>query len=196
MLARICLLALGGLTSCSTLELEFGLPLDLETFEAFEPGRTTRAEVLEALGPPVDLAAHDGGVALLYEHVLLDELQLGVSLDQVGVLLKAKGFGLFKASLGGSGSRREAALLLFDAEGVLTSLASSTWGEDFGRGGSMQFVATIDQVVDSESLRVQPDGLVWGTRLLAAPLVSMNDAHQADVELRGTPEHCGQRSMD
>jgi hypothetical protein len=193
LLACAGLLALQG---CSVLSLELGEPLDTEVADAFEPGRTQRAEVLDALGPPSSLGAHAGGVVLLYEHILLQEQQLGLSMDGIGAWIGASWLGMFKIALGGSGTKREAAVLFFDEANVLTGAAAGDWEELFGKGGSFQLFFAVEQVVDSADLRRTLSSLSWGRRLLDPLPRQLNWSHVPDVELRNTPTNMGQRTLE
>lgn len=190
------LAALLVLASCSVLKLDNGEPLALEQCADFEPGRTRRAEVLAAFGPPTDLASHGSGVALLYEYVHLDEHQIGVGLDGLGVVLGSSWLGAFKLSLGDSDSKRVAVVFLFDAEGVLSASGAGDWEEAFGRGGSIQIIIDVDTVVDTGTLRGRPRGLTWGLELLEPLPEASNQVHRADLELRGTPRSTGQRTLE
>jgi len=185
-----------ALPSCSALRLEINGAFAAAPCAGFEEGRTRRAEVLAALGPPTDLAACEDGVAFLYERVVLDEQQLGISFKTVGALLGMPPLGLIKLSFGRSGARREVALLVFDADGVLSAVETGRWEEVFGRGGSLQAIVAVDQVVDLGTLRGLPHGLTWGREQLEPLPEALNQMHRPDLELRGTPDKAGQRSLE
>ena len=185
-----------GLQACSVMRVELGQPLDVAAYEEFESGLTTRTEVLESLGPPTRLGEHAHGVALVYEHIVLEENQLGLSLDNVGVWLGARGLGLFKVALGESAASRAAAVFVFDEAGVLELAAAGDWSELFGRGGGLQLFFAVEPVVNSADLRQPYPSLSWGRRLLDPPLLNLNRTHVADVELHNTPTDVGQRSLE
>lgn len=193
-------LALAGiallLASCSTLNLEVGEGVDRGRVEAFEVGRTRRAEVLAALGPPTEIASHAGGVAFLYQKVRLKERQLGLGLDDVGRLVGLPWLALVKLSFGRSSAHHDAALLVFDSESVLRGASHLTWDESFGRGASLQFLFAVQQVVDAGTLRADPPALVWGRGALDPLPRSLNQAGSADLELRGTGVKAGQESVE
>lgn len=195
---RLLLLCLGlqFLLGCSTLHLEIGQPIDADLAASFEPGRTRRAEVLAGLGPPLALCSHQGGVAFLYEYVDLREKQLGLGLDIVGTLLAVPQLAWFKASFGNSGSDRRAALFVFDAGGLLVDASFGSWGEVFGSGGGLQLFISVEQVVDSRSLRELPRGLSWGRELLAPLPETLNQSQRADLELRGGAHWAGQDALE
>ena len=181
---------------CSFLRSDLGARVDLAGVDALEPGRTRRAEVLASLGPPLDLEPHAGGVAFLYEHVLIEERQLGISLEGLGRWFGIREGALFKLSLGRTSSQREAALLLFDVEGILVSVDSRAWGETLGKGGSVQLFVAASQVVDYGPLREGPRQFHWGFELLEPLPAGLNRAHRADLELRGTPVRSGQKTLE
>jgi len=189
------LVAAPSLTSCSVLDLEIGHALDVEVCRSFESGSTHRAEVLAALGPPTGLAAHADGVALLYEHLELSERQLGFSLEKFGVFVGAPWLAFLKVSLGGSGAAREATLFVFDAEGILAGKGRANWTEEFGRGGTVQFIVVVEEVVESGTLRGPPRAILWGLEFLDPLPRTLNSEHSAPLELRGTPTKAGQGSL-
>jgi len=192
------LLALVSLlgASCSTLTVELGEELDMQSCTSFEPGKTRRADVLASLGPPLRIGKHGHGVALLYEYLHLTENQLGPSLKSLGTILHIPEMGLLKLALGDSDSRRNAALYLFDGEGVLLAQAFDKWGEDYGRGGSLQMILSIEEIVDSGGVRAPPLGLTWGRDLLRPLPQTLNLHNRPDVELGGTGRTAGQHALE
>jgi len=182
--------------ACSVLALELGEDVPGERVLSFEVGRARRAEVLEELGPPVRVAAHGDGCALLYEHVRLDEGQFGLSFESLGRALGMPWLSWIKLSLGNSDARHDVGLLVFDRQGVLVGRAVGEWQEVFGKGASVQVLVTVDQVVDAGTIREAPLALGWGRQLLLPLPVGLNLAHRADLEARGTGSKAGQRSLE
>jgi outer membrane protein assembly factor BamE (lipoprotein component of BamABCDE complex) len=174
---------------CSLLQAEYGTPFDAEQVAGLEPGRTGRRDVLVALGPPLDLAAHGDGMAFLYEHVQVDEWQLGVNLESLGA-------DLFKFALGDSDAERETLVLLFDGDGILVDIGKGSWGEDVGTGSSFQFIAGVNEVVDSGPVSEGAPHLHWGFGLFEPPPLVLNQVHREDLQLRGTPKQAGQRALE
>lgn len=190
--AALCLAA--ALTAgCSVVELTIDEDLDLERCDAFVTGETTLAEVLDALGPPIELGTRGPSVALLYESVRLREKQLGLSLGQ---LLGGSGWEYLKFSYGSSGTRRRAALFLFDEDQVLEELGTLRFEEPFGRSGSLQIIITVDEVVSTGGLRASPDAFADARELLNGIQWSQNATHTALVELRGARNRMGQHALD
>ena len=109
------LLALG----CSSVELEIGTALDLKACAGFQAGITRRSDVLAALGPPAAVARHQEGVALLYEHIVMDEDQLGIGLDGLNAFFSMGAFEFLKYSTGSSDVERDALEQLGNTEGAI-----------------------------------------------------------------------------
>jgi hypothetical protein len=152
--------------------------------------------VLAALGPPTDLEPHGGGVAFLYEHVLIHEKQFGLNLEQLGLWLGIRAASLLKISLGGTTSVREATLLIFDGEGTLVAIDEIDWDENLGKGGSVQLFFAVTPVVDYGSVRNRSRALRWGAELLEPLPIALNQRHHPDLELRGTPVRSGQKALE
>lgn len=182
--------------ACSVLSLELGEGVPDERATSFEDGRTRRAEVLEQLGPPTQVAAHGDGSALLYEHVRLDESQLGLRLDFLARWLMLHWLSWVKFSMGRSAARHDVLVLLFDREGVLRGHASGEWDQVFGSGASMQVLLSVEQVVDPGNLRDEPMPLRWGGELLLPLPAVLNLPHRADLEVRGTGDKAGQGTLE
>jgi hypothetical protein len=66
------------LSGCSSLHKDVQSGAPLEQFSS-ETRRVTHHQVLDELGPPARLTASPNGFAFLYEDLLINELQLGVS---------------------------------------------------------------------------------------------------------------------
>ena len=188
------LLPLMALASCSQLRLRVDEPLDPARIEALEVGRTRRGEVLAALGPPAELAAHGEGHAFLYQSIELVEDQLGFSLKLFQAILP--GIELVKLSFGNSDAHHQAAVLVFGPDGILRDKSYGAWEEVFGRGAALQFLFTVEQVVDSGSLRDRAAPLGWGLLDCEALPEALNEPRRADLELRGTGVLAGQRSVE
>lgn len=194
--AALCLVAApvaALVAGCSVVELTIDEDLDLERCDAFVTGETTLAEVLDTLGPPIELGTRGPSVALLYESVRLREKQLGLSL---GELLGGGGWEYLKFSYGSSGTQRRAALFLFDEDQVLEELGTLRFEEPFGRSGSLQVIIAVDEVVSTGGLRASPDAFADARELLNGIQWSQNATHTALVELRGVRNRMGQHALD
>jgi len=193
--AALPALCLAMLSSCTTLELEVGDEISADSVSAFRSDETERHEVLAVLGAPTALAPCAGGSVLLYEWVVLDEMQFGLGLDSLGALFGVPELGLLKLSLGDSDAGRRAILFFFDSERVMRAASYADWTEQFGRGGSMQFFVSVQQVVDSGQLRDSLRSMDWGAELLEPPMALLNQAQLPAMELRGASAGFGQDTL-
>ncbi|MEM1450544.1 MAG: hypothetical protein AAF957_09320 [Planctomycetota bacterium] len=188
MLRPVAIAALAALLGgCSVLDLEIGRPLDVDAAMAFEPGVTRRADVLAALGPPAGVGPALDGSALLYEHAKLKENQFGLGLGFLQLLFPYGFLSVVKLSLGGSDVDRSAMIFAFDADAVLVGVASSDWQVDYGGGASVQLIVTVQNVVDSESLRRTPRALTWGREMLHPMPLSLEIGNLPAIEMLGSP---------
>lgn len=167
----------------------------------FEEGATAYGDVLRAFGPPAKVSAYGDGFAFLYEHLVIHERQLGLSYreDQLGFNLRW--LELVKFSYGKGWADRQALVLTFDGAGTLQTEDFSAWREDLGTGASLQFFLEAGSVVDTDSVRHEPDVNRWGMLLLRTPPETLNtgqslDSGQSGLELRGTTHAVGQRTLE
>jgi hypothetical protein len=188
---RPVLVALGAclLGGCSTLSLEFGEPVDPLAVARLEPGKSTLQETLEVLGTPYDISEFAGGYALIYEHLLLDELQVGISGDFVQLEI-------FKFIYGKSGAEHSATVAVIRPDLILGGLASDAWPEDIGTAGGIQLFFDVESVVESKDLALGHDSLDWGATCLIRLPSALNQQHQADLYLRGIPIRAGQLTLE
>lgn len=198
---RQCLCAsivLSTLASCTQITYRVPETLDLGDVEALVVGETELGEALARLGPPMEIGSQGDHFVLLYERLVVDELQLGIGLaDLLGPLGAAGSFiDLLKLSYGSSDSERLAALLVFDGDRVLRGRAISAWGESFGRSGGIQLIVNVEGVVDPGSLQLPPRALGWGKELLQVGSRGLNLPHFAAIELRGSRGDVGQRALE
>lgn len=187
-ISTLLLVTLGCLLGCTQVQLEIGQEVDFAKCSELEVRRTTRTEVLAALGPPAGVGRCADGVALLYEYVHMRESQLGIGLSMVELLIPSSIFGFIKVSKGTNAVERDAVVFTFDRNGLLTGIGRGEWFEDYGNGAGVQFIVAIESVVESESLRLPPRSLTWGDEMLAPPPFALNVGNLPDVELRGSPE--------
>jgi hypothetical protein len=183
-------LALGG---CSSFEVRRGEALPSEQLD-FEIGVAERGAVLDALGPPLRVAALGDGVAFLYEEVVTRETQIGVSLDALNL-------GFLKAVVARGEADRKAVLAVFDADGVLRALAQDAWREDLGAGGALQLLWVAVPLSDAAELEVDPPAVHWPAHLLAEVPVALNrvqslDGGAAGLEQVATPREVGQHALE
>jgi hypothetical protein len=89
----------------------------------------------------------------------------------------------------------------FDKTGRMRSKTSRIWIDDIGRGTAVQLFFVALPTVDSSYLRAPAEQHAWGGRLLRDPAKTLNAAQdiadgQHGVELLGTPECAGQRTLE
>lgn len=188
------------LFGCSYLDAHIDRPLDWDDAH-FVEGSTHLRVVLERMGPPAKICRSGDGVAFLYEFMRLQEGQVGLSLDEEGLGLGIKWLQFIKFAYGKAWSDREALVLTFDGDGILTSEQYGAWEQAVGTGFTVQFVAQAGSVVDSTAVRRDEDPNRWGQRLLRPLAQGLNAPHSVDdgrygLEQRGTPVGVGQRSLE
>ncbi|MEX0331761.1 MAG: hypothetical protein AB3N64_10095 [Puniceicoccaceae bacterium] len=180
-------------SGCTMVREERGITLTAP--EQTASSALTSHEVLNTLGPPIQIGALDSGYAFLYEHTVINERQLGLSVNTP--LLR-----YFKFAIGSAEAERQVLILLFDHDGRLTQSGYREWTEDLGRGNSIQFIIAVMSVVDTGDLTESPASLTWGGGLLKSRLPeSLNSSNSpltglSGVELRGTPTGAGQRTLE
>ncbi len=197
----VLLLALGLCAAgCSYLDAQIDRPLDWDDAN-FVEGKTHYRAVLARMGPPAKLTRADSGVAFLYESMRLQEGQVGLSIDDEGLGISIQWLQFIKFAYGKAWSDRQALVLTFDRDGILTSEQYRDWEQAVGTGFTVQFVAQAGSVVDSTAVRRDVDPNRWGRRLLRPLAQGLNNPNSVDdgrygLEQRGTPVGVGQRSLE
>lgn len=185
---------------CTTLRVEIDQPISWRP-DAYCTGVTHYRAVLADLGPPAKVSASGEGVALLYEHLLIREHQLGLSLDEENLGQQYEFLQWIKFAYAQAWADRESLLLVFDRDGVLQTQSFRSWRDDLGTGSSVQMIVELASVVDSTPLREDFDVNHWGRALLRRPPETLNarqslDLGVAGLELRGAPDHVGQHTLE
>ncbi len=193
--AGICLLSLIiiFLSGCSVLTKEIGRPVPPEEADLKE-GETQVGDVIDKLGPPNHLTSLSGGIAFLYEYVDIKETQIGLNFE-------ADVFQWFKFSLASSTGRREALVLIFDENGLLTGREFYKWRENLGKGAGVAFIIGARSLVDTSHLEEEPGALSWGAYFLKPLPEVLNAAQdletgQSGFEQRGTTTKTGQHTLE
>lgn len=181
------------LIGCSSIRTELGHPLP-EISEPLVEGQTRVDTVLRELGPPHKVSALPGGFAFLYEYTLVNEFQIGLSLN----FIRMPYFKLVKAD---SHVSEAAHLLIFDQQGLLLVQDPEAWREKFGTGAGMQWVTAVQGLTDTSIFRISPEQLEWGkTSLERAPeaLNRHSDLRVGDYGLqqRMSPVFAGQSTLE
>lgn len=182
--------AVGG---CTVLDNRYGEPLP-PAHASLKEGESDIQQIVERLGPPMHMSALSGGCVMVYEHIDVRELQLGISLDFID-------FELFKLALGRGKAQREAMVLLLDDRGSLQAIDFQRWTEDVGQGLAFQFLFVALPTVDKRHLNSTPEQLSWGRADLAPLPVTLNadqrlDTGEHGVEMRGSPSDVGQHTLE
>src|SRR5690242_6189934 len=111
--------ALCGPTGCSSFRTQMGKPLTDES-KKFAENQTRVDAVLHELGPPHQVSRLPDGFVFLYEYSLINEFQLGFSMNLPVVrwlkFLKAWNY-----------LEQQALELSFDEKGVLRGAGSRNW---------------------------------------------------------------------
>jgi hypothetical protein len=189
----VCLVALVLLCGCTVVTEELGESLP-PVEQAAAQGATT-GQVLDALGPPSQITALNDGYAFLYEHALIRERQLGLSVNYLWLRY-------FKLALGSAEADREALLLTFGRDGRVSNSAFFEWTEDLGKGNSVQFIIAVMSVVDTGEITETPITLKWGGELLQSRLPESLNRQSSTItglnglEQSGTPTGAGQRTLE
>jgi hypothetical protein len=187
--ALLALLAAG----CTTLSKRVGEPIP-DVGNDFEVERTDARQVIAALGPPTRLGALPDGMVMVYEFVDGTERQIGINLEFIAL-------DFLKVAVGKGTAKREVLTMTFDETGRMRSRTSRTWTDDIGRGTAVQLFFVALPTVDSSDLRAPAEQHAWGGRLLREPAKTLNAGQdiaggQHGVELLGTPEGAGQRTLE
>ena len=183
-----------SLTGCSTLYKRIDPGIDVEQ-AMFAPQETHFFDVLDELGPPCRFTKMPGGFAMMYEDMLIRELQTGIS-GRTGWLQ------LLKFSVADSNLYRDVILFRFDSQGRLVSKAISDAREDLGKSGSIQPILSLEQLVDTRDYEDDAvESVAWGMDLLRPLPQALNNRQSlnsgyAGLEQSGTTTKVGQHTLE
>jgi hypothetical protein len=184
-------LLLGG---CSALRTTVDPGISSEKC-VFEEGTAHYHEVLDALGPPARLSALPEGFVFIYEALIIDEKQFGLT-GRTGL------WQFLKVSFAGTDLKRASYLLRFDTEGQLVAAGILQSKEDLGTGGAVQSLFSVQQIVDTSSYEDDAfDSGNWGAGLLDPFPGGLNFAQNlntgaAGLEQSGTTTKIGQHTLE
>ena len=186
LLAMLC--SLGG---CSRWAYDIGEPLSA----ADQPAANAELrDVLQQLGPPQRISALPGGYVMAWEHWVVKEFTLGLSLGPLGVDLLA-------IDWGGAQVEGEFLLLTFNGRHQMVDSRFTRWDQHAGGGTALQPTLGLVDVVDvSDLVGIMPQHS-WGATSLQRLPRSLNRASSPDsgasgLEQRGTPLGAGQRTLE
>lgn len=162
--------------------------------DSFELASTHVSDVIDVIGPPSKLSMYNDGLVFLYESIEKRERQLGLSSDYN--ILR-----LLKFSYARGIADREILLLIFDGEGYLVAKGHKEFQENLGSGQAIDFLFSIQSLVDSSSLEEDPPALNWGSSLLVPIPESLNYPHNVNsgdsgLEQLGMPKGVGQSTLE
>jgi hypothetical protein len=181
------------LSACTQWRYDLGEPL-AETGLASHGEATELGVVLQRLGPPLRVAAIEGGYLLAWEHWYIAEDTLGFSLGALGADFLTVDWGTARAT-------GEFLLLTFDREHRVSGGGYAGWDSEAGGGHSLQPLAGFVAIVDVNDLLERLPQHRWGAASLQSLPVTLNassavDAGQSGLEQRGTPKAAGQHSLE
>lgn len=186
------LLAVLSLASgCTRWSYDIGEPLT----RAQQPATDARlGDVLHQLGPPQRISSLPGGYVLGWEHWVVKELTLGLSLGPMGADLLAIDWGSAQVS-------GEFLLLTFNRQHRLVDSSFTRWDEHAGGGKALQPSLGLVDVVDVSDLVGAMPQHRWGASSYQRLPSSLNSASSPDsgesgLEQRGTPRGAGQRTLE
>lgn len=181
-------------TGCATIYKRID-PGGNVTESMFQPGETHFYTVLDELGPPGRFSKTPGGFVMLYEDMLIRELQAGIS-GRTGF------FRLIKLSFADSNLYRNIVMLRFNRHGILVSQSISERREDLGTSGSLQPIFSVKQLVDTGAYEDDAsEPLDWGMTLLRSLPQTLNNRQSlnsgyAGLEQSGTTTKVGQHTLE
>lgn len=184
------------LSGCTVLTRDIGSAVDPSGIR-FAEGETHYRTVLHQLGPPAKVSSLAGGLAFLYEHVLTNEKQIGVSLKKLDVAV----IRWLKFSTARGRADRQDLLLVFDEKGILRNQRFKDYDESLGSGSSIQFKFAVETLVDSSFLEDSIGPNQWGTSLLRPLPQTLNvrqslETGDCGLEQAGTPTSVGQHTLE
>ncbi len=168
--------------------------MDVAKTPAVKKVKTHYYEILDRFGPPAQIPALSEGFAFLYESLLINEQQIGISMP-------GEVFSWFKLSVADTDVERQIQIFIFDKSGFLRSYADRAVRDDVGDGLSFQFFAAVEQIIDTRYLEMDPVQQGWGFGLLNSLPQTLNSRQSLDfgtrgLEQRGTPTIVGQRTLE
>jgi hypothetical protein len=169
-------------------------PLATDTLKLIR-GVSTSDDVLNALGPPLQVASIPCGYAFLYESIHSSEFQLGL-INNIPYLQ------WFKVISSSAEYDHQVLLLLFNHDHRLLLHQGKNTPMDLGDAFAVQTINSVDSLFDVSSVENDRiDISQWGLSLLEPLPVTLNRAQSLDsglsgFEQRGTPSHTGQRSLE
>ena len=187
------LLLIVTLCSCTVISKDINRDIELDK-NTFELSKTHFRDVINLIGPPAKLSKYNKGLVFLYESIDIKERQLGLNLDY-------NIFRWVKFSYAKGYAERQALLLIFDKDGYLITKHYKEFKENLGSGQAINFLVSVQSLVDSSKLEEEPSSLAWGSSLLKPLPQALNYSQnlgtgESGVEQLGAPNSVGQHSLE
>ena len=181
------------LASCTVISKKIDKNRTLDE-NAYELSETHFSDVIDGIGPPSKLSKYKDGMVFLYESIDKREKQLGLSSDY-NVLR------WLKISYARGVAERQVLLLIFDRDGYLIAKDYTEFDENLGSGQAIDFLFSIQSLVDASRLEEEPASFSWGRSLLKPLPETLNSPHnlrtgERGVEQLGAPDSVGQHSLE
>jgi len=150
--------------------------------ESFLLRATSDEEVMDALGPPQRLSATPTGFAFLYEHIAVEEKQLGVSFEKIfdtlGLGPSAPGGfnigSIFRLLYAWADADTETLLLEFDHGGTLRTASYDRSRTDLGSTLGISLIVSANRKLGLEDYGAEPAALSWGWQLTQNARTQLN----------------------
>lgn len=134
---------------------------------------TSRAEVIELLGPPHKMGKlNNQRYAFGYEYRDVSEHQLGIAIP---------GFSILKLVLGKAGSGRHTLIIEFSSNHQILAAGSAQWHENVGFGSNLQILFSVAPTTDTQGIRERWNTESWTTDLLHTPVGLVDLSHDPDA---------------
>ena len=170
---------------------------------SFKPGTNDYGDVMLALGPPHRLSATPAGFAFLYEHISVEEKQLGVSFEK---LFGAIGLGpsvqggynlgsIIRLLYAWAEADIETLMLEFDHEGALRTARYEQASSDLGSTIGISFVFAAERKLGLQDYEIEPAPLNWGGRLTDRMRVQLYRAQDLTTGQAGLARRPGNQSV-
>jgi hypothetical protein len=176
----------GALPAHDRFDLELGEPIDVEAASLVE-GDSHYRDVLAALGPPATVTSLGTGFAFQYEHLEIDEVQWGLSLQ----------FGVEAAWASSEGSF-EVLVLRFDPDGILASMRHHVRELDLGNTIGFSHLLVVRRKFGTEGYTQPAVQHNFGLAMLDPLPEALNSPQSlisgaSGFEQRNTPDGVGQQ---
>lgn len=192
-LSLLSLLLIVTLGSCTVISKDINTDIELDK-STFELSKTHFRDLINSIGPPAKLSKYSEGLVFLYESIDIKERQIGLNLDY-------SIFRWLKFSYAKGDAQRQALLLIFDKNGYLVTKNYKEFKENMGSGQAINFLVSIQSLVDSSKLEEEPNSLAWGSSLLKPLPQALNYSQnlgtgESGVEQLGAPNSVGQHTLE